>query len=60
MTPPFPTTHPLLASEKETAFNIFVVPLDCALHEDPPFVVFTIVPSRPTAHPVVELRNLTP
>ena len=35
------------------------VPLDCEVHVVPPSIVLRIVPTSPTAHPILASMNLT-
>ena len=57
--PPFPMAHPTLGEIKKTEERLAVIPFVCEIQVVPPFVVFKIVLSAPTAQPVVWLINTT-
>jgi hypothetical protein len=58
MTPP--TTVPVFASEKNTAFNVLVVPLVRVAQVFPASVVLMTSPFTPTANPVFVSAKQTP
>jgi len=55
-----PITQPVFASTKEISVNALIVPLDWLNQLLPPSVVLRIVPTLPTAVPVVSLVKQTP